>query len=58
MAKKKKKKLTKKDMLKMDKGIHRAIMVKEGIYNLHRNKKHKDKSKYSRKKKNVDDDDV
>lgn len=45
-------------MLKMDKGIHRAIMVKEGMYNLHRNKKHKDKSKYSRKKKDISDDDV
>ncbi len=53
MAKKKKKKftITKKDLILMDKRATRNTLLEAGSYNIHREKKHKDKSKYSRKNK-------
>ncbi len=62
MAKKKAKKIrkpTKKELLKMDKGIHRQTMLDMGLYNSHKPKVHKNKKAYSRKRKPKDDaDDV
>ena len=52
MGKEKKlQKLTKKQLVKIDKGIHRKIMMDMGVYALPKAKTHKDKKKYSRKKK-------
>lgn len=42
---------TKKDRIAADKGIHRGLMLEMGVYNIHREKAYRDKSKYSRKEK-------
>lgn len=41
---------SKKDQLKVDKGIHRQIMMDMGMYNIHKEKTHSSKG-YSRKTK-------
>lgn len=51
MAKKEMKGLTQKELVSMDKGIHRGIMLDMGVYNVHKEKSHGDKSKYTRKQK-------
>ena len=43
--------INKTEKLKMDKGIHREIMMEMGMYNIHKEKSYKDKSKYTRKEK-------
>lgn len=42
---------TTKDKLATDKGIHRNLMLEMGVYNIHKQKAYKDKSKYTRKDK-------
>ena len=39
------------EQVKVDKGIHRKVMLEMGVYNIHKQKQHKDKKKYSRKEK-------
>ena len=43
--------LTKKEKIATDKGIHRNAMLEMGMYNIHKEKAYKDKSKYTRKDK-------
>jgi hypothetical protein len=43
--------INKTEQLKMDKGIHRELMMEMGMYNIHKEKSYKDKSKYTRKEK-------
>jgi hypothetical protein len=43
--------INKTEQLKMDKGIHREVMMEMGMYNIHKEKTYKDKSKYTRKEK-------
>jgi hypothetical protein len=40
-----------KETIKIDKGIHRNAMLEMGMYNIHKEKAYKDKSKYTRKDK-------
>jgi hypothetical protein len=40
-----------KDQIKVDKGIHRDIMLEMGMYNIHKEKVYRDKKTYSRKAK-------
>jgi hypothetical protein len=40
-----------KERLATDKGIHRNAMLEMGVYNIHKEKAYKDKSKYTRKEK-------
>lgn len=47
--------ITKKELFLMDKRATRNALLEAGTYNIHRSKKHKDKSKYSRKNKRNDD---
>lgn len=37
--------------IKMDKGIHRSIMMEMGVYNIHKEKVYKEKKSYTRKEK-------
>ena len=37
--------------VKVDKGIHREIMMEMGMYNIHKEKVYRDKKTYSRKDK-------
>ena len=46
-----KKSNTSKDQIKVDKGIHREIMLEMGMYNIHKEKVYRDKKTYSRKEK-------
>lgn len=39
------------EQIKIDKGIHRSLMLEMGLYNIHKEKAYKDKKKYSRKEK-------
>ncbi len=43
--------LTAKEQIAIDKGIHRNAMLEMGVYNIHKEKAYKDKSKYTRKEK-------
>jgi len=43
------KQITKKDIQSMQKAAHRQALIDQGLYNIHREKSHKDKTKYSRK---------
>jgi hypothetical protein len=43
--------INKTEKIKMDKGIHREVMMEMGMYNIHKEKTYKDKSKYTRKEK-------
>ena len=43
--------LTQKEKIAIDKGIHRSTMLEMGMYNIHKGKAYKDKSKYTRKDK-------
>jgi len=47
----------KKKNLKIDKGIHRKIMLDMGMYNIHKEKAYKDKTAYNRKPKHKGKDD-
>ena len=47
----KKAKPMKKEQIKVDKGIHRQLMMEMGMYNIHKEKVYKDKKRYSRKEK-------
>ena len=40
-----------KDILKIDLGAIRDVLISEGVYNLHKNKVMKSKKSYTRKKK-------
>lgn len=40
-----------KDILKIDLGAIREVLISEGVYNLHKNKVMKSKKKYNRKHK-------
>ena len=40
-----------KERISVDKGIHRNAMLEMGMYNIHKEKAYKDKSKYTRKDK-------
>lgn len=40
-----------KEKVKVDKGIHREIMMEMGMYNIHKEKVYRDKKTYSRKDK-------
>ena len=42
---------SKKEKFATDKGIHRDVMLEMGVYNIHKEKAYKDKSKYNRKNK-------
>jgi len=46
-----KKAQTKIEQVKVDKGIHREIMMEMGMYNIHKEKVYRDKKTYSRKEK-------
>ena len=37
--------------IKVDKGIHRNVMLEMGMYNIHKEKVYKDKKQYTRKEK-------
>jgi hypothetical protein len=37
--------------IKVDKGIHREVMLEMGVYNIHKEKVYKDKKQYTRKEK-------
>ena len=41
--------ITKSDIQNMQKAAHRKALIEQGLYNIHREKSHKDKTKYSRK---------
>lgn len=59
MAKKKNKtKITKGDLFLMEKRATRNALMEAGVYNIHKQKVHKDKKKYSRKNKYRDNDEV
>lgn len=40
-----------KEDIAIDRGIHRETMIEMGMYNIHKQKEHKDKSKYTRAEK-------
>lgn len=43
------------ESIKVDKGIHREIMIEMGMYNIHKHKVYKDKKQYTRKAKHKKD---
>jgi hypothetical protein len=42
---------TLKEKIKVDKGIHREIMIDMGMYNIHKEKVYRNKKSYTRKEK-------
>ncbi len=46
-----KKTQSKTEKVKVDKGIHREIMMEMGMYNIHKEKVYRDKKTYTRKDK-------
>lgn len=42
---------TNKEKIAIDRGIHRNTLLEMGLYNVHKGKAYKDKSKYTRKEK-------